>query len=94
MRKTLSVGNTRAETEDCKKIFFHLQPKMGVIRQGLYRNRTNIRPYYISTPPGQILHVLIFVRINIRRPPPPRTRPDGQKIGIEQKKQYCLKKYD
>ncbi len=35
MLKTLSLGYIRAETEDCKKMFFHLQPKMGVIHQAL-----------------------------------------------------------
>ncbi len=37
--------------------------------ESVYCNRILIFVrYYISTPPGQILHVLIFVRINIRPP--------------------------
>ncbi len=35
MQETLSLGYTRAETEDWKNYFFHLQPKMSCYTPGI-----------------------------------------------------------
>ncbi len=70
MHGTLSPGYTRRETEVRKKIFFHLQSKIGVIHQGVIHQALQ---YVVS---AENVVKILFLELTMYRPKP---EPNAQK---------------